>query len=293
MVDRAGQTGQSYSRKINFAMKKASYSLINMQLSMDRLDVLCVGTAVISNGQWVIYTLPDTKKFQSIDSGFKLNVLASAAASLEKLFAECPDLDAARNLLARNRSSVRLHEFEGVFGYETEEDFQRQVLAVMVESVLPVEAFREVKVHQVKPRIRTRLRQQFSQMGILGKTSDDINDHKIVPNFPISLKHGLVAEFAIKNGAMSFTETLDFDVAEEGVRNRIFEAQAKCLVMKTAIDIFGESSGRHVVVAGASTPNAARSVDLLSTVAIIYALENATDMAAYFNAIETSATQIG
>lgn len=276
-------------------MKKATYSLITMQPSLDRLDVLCVGAAVTSNGNWTIYTLPDTKKFQSLDSKFKLNVLTSIAVSLKRLFTECPDLAAARILLAHNRSSVCLHEFEGVFGYETDEDFRQQVSAIMAESVLPneVEVVKAASVRRIKPRIRTRLRRQFDQMGILGKSHDDINAHKVIPNFPVSLQHGLVAEFAIKNGVMSFTETLDFDVAEEGVRHRIFEAQAKCLVMKTAIDRFGVSSGRHVVVAGANAPNAARSVDLLSTVAKIYALENATDMAAYFNAMETSAKQIG
>lgn len=276
-------------------MKKAAYSLITMQPSTDRLDVLCVGVAITSNGHWTIYTLPDARKFQSLDGGFKLNVLTRTAASLEMLFAGCPNLAAARNLLAHNRSSVALHEFEGVFGYETEEDYQRQVSAIMTESVLPTESevVKVTKVRLSKPRIRTRLRQQFDQMGILGKTHDDINAHKVVPNFPVSLEYGLVAEFAIKNGVMSFTETLDFDVAEEGVRHRIYEAQAKCLVMKTVIDTFGKSAGRHVVVAGAKSPNASRSVDLLSTVANIYALENATDMAKYFSAMETSAKQIG
>lgn len=276
-------------------MKKATYSLITMQPSLDRLDVLCVGAAVTSNGSWTIYTLPDTKKFQSLDNKFQLSVLTSIAVSLERLFTECSDLAAARNLLAHNRSSVRLHEFEGVFGYETDGDFRQQVSAIMAESVLPseVQVVKAAGVRRIKPRIRTKLRRQFDLMGILGNSHDDINAHKVIPNFPVSLQHGLVAEFAIKNGVMSFTETLDFDVAEEGVRHRIFEAQAKCLVMKTAIDIFGLSSGRHVVVAGASAPNATRSVDLLSTVAKIYALENATDMAAYFNAMETSAKQIG
>ncbi|WP_294767580.1 hypothetical protein [uncultured Rhodoferax sp.] len=276
-------------------MNTASYSLITMQPSLERLDVLCVGAAIISNGQWTICTLPDIKKIQSVDGGFKQSVLINTAASLEKLFSECADLVQARNLLANNRSAVRLHEFEGVFAYESDDEFQVQLSAIMAESVLPAEGAKDApaKIRRVKPRIRTRLRQQFEHMGILGKTSDDINAHKVVPNYPVSVQHGLVAEFAIKNGVMSFTETLDFDVSDDGVRNRIFEAQAKCLVMKTAIETFGSNTGRHIVVAGASSSHAARSVDLLSTVGNLYALENSADMAAYFKAMERSASHIG
>ncbi len=276
-------------------MKRATYSLITMQPSIDRLDVLCVGVAAKNGARWTIFTLPDTKKFQVLDSRIKQNVLTSIAASLQKLFSDCPDLTSARNLLTSNRSSVRLHEFEGFFGYESEEDFQQQISAIMAESVLPIEvkSLKTSTDHPTKPRIRTRLRKQFSEMGILGTSHDDINAHKVVPNFPVSSKHGLVAEFAIKNGVLSFTETLDFEVAEEGLRNRIYEAQAKCLVMKTAIEHFGESSGRHVVVAGANVRGASQSVDLLSTVAKIYALESSKDMAEYFNAMENSSAHIG
>ena len=257
--------------------------------------MLCIGAAIISNGQWTICTLPDVKKMQSVDGGFKQSVLINTATSLEKLFSECVNLVQARNLLSNNRSAVRLHDFEGVFAYESEEDFQKQLSAIMAESVVPVEVGKEAptKIRRIRPRIRTRLRQQFDHMGILGKTSDDINAHKVVPNYPVSVQHGLVAEFAIKNGVMSFTETLDFDVSDDGVRNRIFEAQAKCLVMKTAIETFGTDTKRHIVVAGASSSHAARSVDLLSTVGNLYALENSVDMAAYFSAMEKSANHIG
>lgn len=276
-------------------MKTAIYSLITMKPSLERLDVLCIGVAVISETEWTICTLQDAKKFQSLDSTFKLSAVTNLVPFLKSLFADFSTMKEARDCLASNRSSICLHDFEGVFGYTTNDDFQNQISGIMAESVRPKAAITDKALTSriSKPRIRSRLRKQFQTMGILGKTGDDINSHKVVPNFPVSLKYGLVAEFALKNGVMSFTETLDFDVAEDAVRNRIFEAQAKCLVMKTAVAEFGDAIGRHIVIAGGNINRASRSIDLLSSVGTIYALESSSDMKNYFEAMDKSASHIG
>lgn len=273
-------------------MKTANYSLITMRPSLERLDVLCIGTAVLSETEWEIYTVPDARKFLSLDPGFNFSVVSSLASALKRFFSQCGSLREARELLSNNRSTVVLHEFEGVFGYQTESDFQGQISAILAESVLPVGPALKLLKRKSKPRIRTQLRKQFESMGLLGKATDGIETRKVIPNYPVSVAHGLVAEFAIKNGVMSFTETLDFEVAEEGVRNRIFEAQAKCLVMKTAVETYPDSS-RHIVVAGSMLSKASRSIDLLSSVGQIYALESSQDMANYFRSIEHSAHHIG
>lgn len=276
-------------------MKTAIYSLITMKPSLERLDVLCIGVAVISETEWTICTLQDAKKFQSLDSTFKLSAVTNLVPFLKSLFVDFSTMKEARDCLASNRSSICLHDFEGVFGYTTNDDFQKQIFGIMAESVSPKAAITDKLLTSriSKPRIRSRLRKQFQTMGILGKTGDDINSHKVVPNFPVSLKYGLVAEFALKNGVMSFTETLDFDVAEDAVRNRIFEAQAKCLVMKTAVAEFGDAIGRHIVIAGGNINRASRSIDLLSSVGTIYALESSSDMKNYFEAMDKSASYIG
>ena len=272
-------------------MKIATYSLITMHPVLDRVDVLCVGLAIYSDGAWKIVTLPDASKLQAVDARFGIGRLTEIGKTLQTLFSTCECLQQARQVLVENRSAVKLHEFEGVFGYETESDFSSQVKAIMAESVMPawaIDLTSRVPATR-RPRIRARLRKQFQTMGILGKNQDDINHHKIVLDYPVASAYGLVAEFSIKNGVMSFTETLDFGVSEASLSKKFVEAQAKCLVMRTARETFGVDTKRHIVISGGDTPSAAPSIDLLSTVGDLYSLESANDMGKYFQAIQDSA----
>jgi hypothetical protein len=248
--------------------------------------------AIRAEDAWKIVTLPDAAKLHAVDARIGVGRLIEMAGTLQRLFVNCEDLRQARQMLAANRSAVSLHEFEGVFGYQSASDFSSQVNAIMSESVMPTlstDPKRRMPTPR-RPRIRTTLRKQFETMGILGKSQSDIEKHKIVADFPVAIAHGLVAEFAIKNGVMSFTETLDFDVSESLLPKRFVEAQAKCLVLRTAHEKFGKGTKRHIVVAGADAANAAPSIDLLSTIGDLYAIESAHDMAGYFRSIQESAT---
>lgn len=272
-------------------MKTATYSLITMHPVLDRIDVLCVGVAIRAEGDWKILTLPDAAKLQSVDVRICNGRLVEIAKSLKMLFGGCENLQQARQTLAMNRSTVALHDFEGAFGYLTDSDFSSQVKAIMAESVMPVitnELVTRVPATR-RPRIRAKLRKQFETMGIFGKGPEDIENHKIVADFPVANDYGLIAEFAIKNGVMSFTETLDFGVSESSLPKKFIEAQAKCLVLRTAKETFGNDTKRHIVVSGSDTASAAPSIDLLSTVGDLYLLESANDMTRYFQSIEESA----
>lgn len=78
-------------------------------------------------------------------------------------------------------------------------------------------------------------------------------------------------------------------VADDSVRTKTFEAQAKCLVLRAAHDTFGKGTQCHIVVSGSGTPHAARTVDLLSTVGTLYATESAEDMRNYITHIAKAA----
>ena len=120
-------------------------------------------------------------------------------------------------------------------------------------------------------------------MGILAKEQAEIGSHMVVRNFPVSLRHGLNAEFALRNTVMHITETVDFDVADDSVRGKTFEAQAKCLVMRAARETFGATTECYVVVSGGGATHAARTVDLLSTIGRLFSVEHADDMTEYFD----------
>jgi hypothetical protein len=272
-------------------MNAATYSLLTLHPDSERIDVLCVGAVVRdADGIWHVSAPGPTEKLQLF--GTSAQMLSTMSTNLLQALQDCADLSSARQQLKNLRSALALHSFEGVFGYQSQADFSQQVAAILDESVLPPvrKAQRaENPTRIVRPRTRAKLRRQFEHMGILATKGEDIASHKVVTNFPVSAKHGLTAEFALKNSVMHITETIDFDVADESVRSKTFEAQAKCLVLRAASDMFGASTKRHIVLSGSSAVHAARTVDLLSTVGNLYATENSEDMDNYIKIIAKAA----
>lgn len=273
-------------------MNTAGYSLLTLRPDPERIDVLCVGAVVLdAQGSWHISAPGPSTKLLAL--GAEPATLARMGANLSTVLQDCTTLASARTRLASLRSALALHEFEGLFSYQTEAQFASQVQAILAESVLPgvvrpaAQDTNSVKV--VRPRTRARLRRQFETMGIMAHHADEIAQHKVVYNYPVSAKHGLKAEFALQNTVMHITETVDFDVSEESVRAKTYEAQAKCLVLQASVDAFGSQTRRHIVVSGSSATHAARTVDLLSTVGELYATESAKDMDNYIKIIAKAA----
>lgn len=278
-------------------MNHATYSLLTLRPSPERIDVLCVGAVALDHeGVWHVSMLPDESKLLAVAPSAK-GRLATLGANLKTLLSGVASLSDARERFSRPGSPLALHDFEGSFAFQDAADFTRQMAAVMSESVLPVKSL-PAKPPQaarmvVPQRTRARLHRQFTTMGIMGKSAGDIASHLVVRNYPVSLKHGLTAEFALKNSVMHITETVDFDVADESVRGKTYEAQAKCLVMREALDSFGRKTECHVVISGGSAEHASRSVDLLSSVARLYAVENSEDMSEYFERMARAAGSTG
>lgn len=273
-------------------MHTAAYSLLTLRPDPERIDVLCVGAVVLdAQGNWHISAPGPSAKLLAL--GAEPSNLARMCANLSSVLQDCTTLAGARVRLTNLRSALALHEFEGLFSYQTDTQFANQVQAILDESVQPgavrpaVPDTNTVKV--VRPRTRARLRRQFETMGIMARHIDEIAQHKVVYNYPVSAKHGLKAEFALQNTVMHITETVDFDVSEESVRAKTYEAQAKCLVLQASMDAFGSQTRRHIVVSGSSATHASRTVDLLSTVGNLYATESAQDMDNYINIIAKAA----
>lgn len=269
----------------------AHYSLLTMRPDPERIDTLCVGALVISDdGAWNVLT-PGIEKLNVLGHGSAARRLMAMSVNLKALLEDCLTLTEARSMLAYLRSTLALHDFEGMFSFSSNEEFSRQIHAITIESIIIPKISEEKFIPQriTKPQVRAKLRRHFSEMGILAKTGDINADHKIVPNYPLSEKHGLKAEFALKNSVWHITETVDFDVAMEGVRHKTFEAQAKCLVLRAAQDILGSKTKRYIVVNGGTAEHASNSIDLLSTVGDLFMTESNEDMTTYLNTMATAA----
>lgn len=279
-------------------MSAARYSLLLLYPDAERQDCVAVGAAALDgDGQWHIAMLPTPDKLRAVAGPQPAGRLDELARNLRHLLADCADFAQARAQLGP-RSAVVLHEFEGFFAYDSAAQLDAQLQAVMRESVLPpkdapAQARPAQTVHKVRPHTRARLRRQFEAMGIMARSAGEIDAHKVVRNYPISAQHGLTAEFALRNAVMHVTETVDFEVADDSVRGKTFEAQAKCLVLRAARDAFGAGTECYIVVSGGGAAHAARSVDLLSTAGRLFAAENHADMAEYLDRIARAARATG
>ena len=271
-------------------MSIAKYSLLTLRPVASRIDTLCVGVAILREGdEWTISTLKSVEKISAVDLSFGSLALSKISKNLESFFSEHTSLDEVRNFLKFSNSNVQVHDFEGGFSFNGEDDFQRQVNEIMLESVLPIKSnIKSLPILNTRARQTTnaKLRKQFKNMGIMGKTQDDINNHKVVSNFPISKAHGIKAEYAIKNGVWRFTETIDFGGTGDINTAKTYEAQAKCFALKTAIEVYGGSIKNSFVISGANNdPKIDQSISLLSTAGKIFDIDNAEDMNSYFKDI--------
>lgn len=271
-------------------MNIARYSLLTLRPVASRIDTLCVGVAILrESDEWAISTLKSIEKIAAVDLSFGSLALSKISKNLETFFSEYSTLEEVRDFLRQSNSSVQVHDFEGGFSFNSEDDFQRQVREIMMESVLPVNAnSQSLVISNTKTRQtpRAKLRKQFINMGIMGKTQDDINDHKVVSNYPISQEHGIKAEYAIKNGVWRFTETIDFGGMGDLHTSKIYEAQAKCLALKTAKELYGSNVINSIVISSANHDHRTdQSISLLSTAGSIYDINNSEDMTSYFNEI--------
>ena len=270
-------------------MNIARYSLITMRPIQERVDTVVIGVVVYAEDKWHLKLLPNGNKVKFFDSTFSPEKLKAISGNLLDLINSNQTLTETRNMLASLGSTVRLDEFEGAFAYSDGDEFNSHLHSIMAESVL-VGSAKESGGRRKQIRrepIRRELVTTFKNLGLLSKDSSDIDKHKIVQDFPISKKYGLVAEFALKNGVMSITETVDFGVSDW--RSKFNETQAKCFLINEAKKEFGDNTKGHIIVSSSSSEKASKSVDLLSTCGDVYALESQADMKIYYEKIKAAA----
>lgn len=132
------------------------------------------------------------------------------------------------------------------------------------------------------------MRDHFKAGGLWSRKHEDINNHRVVEQYPVSLENGIVADFALRNGVMHITETIDFEI--QSLIGKRVEAQAKTLVLSESLKVFGDMTKTYVVASGTSRPDAKQSVKLLGEYADVFALESPTDMRRYVEAMTSAAS---
>lgn len=267
----------------------AKYSVLQARPSRDRYELVTVGLVVRMAEKWDVRILPDPSKVFALNPAFPPSGLVNIQRTISSLLKGAESFDAARSRLARHGNDPGIQSFVGQFLANDEEQYENRISELMKLLVLPPVPDRGAVPKKLGvSRLRTRLRNHFRSQGLLGTDLNDIGNHKIVERFPINVEQGLYAEFALKNGAMNVTETVDFDVKQ--IPRKILEAQAKSLILSAAKKEFGAGTKRYVIVSGSNLKQAMPSINLLHDQAEdVFEVSSEADMIRYSDLIQRAA----
>lgn len=265
-------------------MSVAQYSLLLLNPSIERLDTVVFG-AMFRTNVWDVRVTTSVLKIKAVNPAYPESKLLQTVALVKELAANKDTLQDVRLDFEGGRWGVSVDEFVGSFTYASDAEYHSQIAAVLAESVNPplFAQSQPIPVSRRRNVVRRNLREHFKARGLWSKHDSDIDQHKIVEHYPISPESGVFAEFALRNGVMHITETVDFEV--QSLQGKRLLAQAKTLVLSESARVFGASTKRYVVVAGSTREDARQSMNLLRDHAEVFALESTSDMTTYVDAI--------
>lgn len=137
----------------------------------------------------------------------------------------------------------------GTFSSRSDAEFHARITSLLSTLVQPEPAPKHARAK--RSRLLTDLKRSLRSERILAKPSEDIFSHRIVANF--QLADGLVADLALKNGAMHIVETVDIATDESSSRRAIADIAVSALVLEQARMNFGDGGSKTRLVYNASS----------------------------------------
>lgn len=267
------------------------FSLVRYQPDMHRQEVVNVGVVLFTPIGSHVSFASNQGKLLALDPNFRLNRLFDQAHRLQDALkglhqAGVPIEDQVRMFSAGGGVSLSPPGMINAQGQPPE-----ALIEELLHDLVSAPTKKRLREPQTS-RLHTELRQVFKQARILGSKPGDIAKHLVVPNFPIDPEVGLFAEFALRNGQLHITETVDFRLSTHASKRQ--EAQAKTLLLIQALARVGSDDlKRYVVVTGASAQVQA-SMNLLERHADDFIVrESEQDWRRYVDAMHKAATPEG
>ncbi|WP_000846935.1 DUF3037 domain-containing protein [Escherichia coli] len=224
-------------------MKTFKYSLIRVTPNLEKGETINVGLIVYHDSDIDVRMLNSVSKLKAIDKDLTLGYLEDLSTSLFDLSQK---INNAELLPCLFKGALSLSSF-GMFTLQANEDYEAKVTDLMNRLVNP-----QKQPHkQLKKKVFSELKSTFIQHGIFSKYFEDLSQHKIVANYPISNEEGLVADFLLKNGKYHLTETLDF--RSENIKKQMGEAAISVLTITKAYELYNSNIDSFVIFAAETT----------------------------------------
>jgi hypothetical protein len=256
---------------------KATTYIITYQPYPARAEHCAVGALVFNEqGKVRAHLTANLRKLKALDPQASVSMLHE---SLDWLVAEINKRTSNWELFRHGLSSLRFSKEAGYFHYLTDADYDTQIKWLLSVAADP-RSVKPTELRKPKSRLFIELRNTFKAYGWLGESSRDIENHKVVTNYPVSLDEDLSAEFAMKNGILHLTETVDFRAGVPSSKR--MEARGKALVFDFAKDQ-DSTTACTVVVAAADYSEIKSSMKMLNRYADrVVAYDSTFDMHSLF-----------
>lgn len=264
------------------------FAVLRYQPDIARQEIVNVGSVVFTVNGPVLTVAPNLTKLLALDPNTSLLQVQERAADMQHALRALSSGGSSPAQMVAMFAPSKAGFTMSALGVLDSTD---QELSDVINELQRDLVLSPPKKRQSTPRssrLHTELRAMFKSAKILGKSPGDISQHLVVPNYPIDADVGLYAEFALRNGKLRVTETLDFRNGDHTLKKR--EAESKTLLLLQALERVGRDDlHRYVVVSGASEKTQT-SINLLSRYADdLIVRESAEDWGRYITSMAEAA----
>ena len=222
-------------------MELFNYSLIRVVPDPRRGEWINIGVCVYLQGMIDVRLGESSTKLRALDPNLDTRLIRDLSRNWNELTQGLQSTMEKQLVLG----SLPLIHASPIAQFFTEvKDYEDQINLILRDLVTPPLAIRQKR----EARLQATLKEHLRRAKLYSDDPNAIKEHKVVSNFPVREQSNLYADFAAKNGVMHITETIDFRVKLEQLRNRHGLAAIKSITLDVAGDVF-PNCNRNVVYA--------------------------------------------
>ncbi len=227
------------------------FSIIRFAPDDARDERINIGVIIFSEENLDIRISKKLEKVRALSTALDIEMLRNLVENIkvvdEKFQAAGASLDERVRFLSRI-GSLTLSNL-GTFSAENATVYENRISSIFKSMVDPEPQF--PRFREKRSRLLTQVKSFFRQEGVLASRDESLDSHRIVAGY--ELDKGLVADLALKNGAMHIIETIDASGEENTIRKAIGEIGIAALVLESARMKFGETNTKTKLVYNASS----------------------------------------
>lgn len=181
--------------------------------------------------------------------------------SLDRL--DSPELKWA--WLSSAMAPLSVSKAKGLIHFETVNDLNNQVEAILERMVMPQRAERDVgKSRKKRSDLHSQITSWLKAQRIFSRNMQDLVKHRVVGSYPLNADEETFAEFALKNGSIHVLETIDFRGHAHYTKSLRNEASHKAIVLDLAEYTLEPQSKRIALVAADNYREMKPAISLLN-----------------------------